>query len=283
MQQVDNYTLKMLTVAAVPIGNSQDASEHLRNVLQSARYVIAEDSRKFFRLCSDLKLQTNAKVYSFFDGNESETIEELTKLIKAHDVVLVSDAGTPGINDPGFRLIRAAINNDVQLRVLPGPSAVVTALLLSGQPTDRFCFEGFPPRTQAARQKWFENLASEERTIVFFEAPHRITETLNDLQLSFGTDRYGAICREMTKQYEETIRGKISDLIEWATNNEVLGEITVVLAGFDPKSAQIDQAEIIARVKTAESAGLSRKSAISVVAKDLTLPKRLVYELMIEK
>ena len=273
----------MLTVAAVPIGNSQDASEHLRTTLQNARYVIAEDSRKFHRLCSDLKVQTNAKIYSFFDGNESETIEELTKLIKAHDVVLVSDAGTPGINDPGYRLIRAAINNDVPFQVLPGPSAVFTALLLSGLATDRFCFEGFPPRTQAARQKWFADLASEERTIIFFEAPHRIMESLSDAQISFGSDRLGAICREMTKQYEQTIRGKLSDLVEWANNNEVLGEITVVLAGFDPKSAQIDTAEIIARVKAGESAGLTRKSAISVVAKDLTLPKRLVYELMIDQ
>ena len=272
----------MLIVAAVPIGNSLDVTEHLKLQLRTSKYVIAEDSRKFHRLCSDLKIETNAKVFSFFDGNENEILEQLTELIKSHDVLLVSDAGTPGINDPGYRLIRAAITNNVKLQVLPGPSAVLMALLLSGLPTDRFCFEGFAPRTQTARQKWFEQLSTEERTIVFFEAPHRLAESLADAAQVLGDDRLGAVCREMTKQYEETIRGSLSELLNWSKQNEVLGEVTVVLAGFDPKSADINESEVVARVKAAENGGLSRKSAIAVVAKDLSLPKRIVYELMIE-
>ena len=238
----------MLIVAAVPIGNSLDVTEHLKLQLRTSKYVIAEDSRKFHRLCSDLKIETNAKVFSFFDGNENEILEQLTELIKSHDVLLVSDAGTPGINDPGYRLIRAAITNNVKLQVLPGPSAVLMSLLLSGLPTDRFCFEGFAPRTQTARQKWFEQLSTEERTIVFFEAPHRLAESLADAAQVLGDDRLGAVCREMTKQYEETIRGSISELLSWSKQNEVLGEVTVVLSGFDPKSADINESEVVARV-----------------------------------
>jgi len=272
----------MLILACLPIGDSRDASAHLIQVIQKVQYVAAEDSRKFARLCQDLDIKHNAKVISFFEGNESEKLEELTNLLKSQkDVLVVTDAGAPGISDPGYRLIRAALQSNVEIKVLPGPSAVTTALLLSGLPTDRFCFEGFPPRTQGARAKWFEELAQQERTIIFFEAPHRITECLMDAGDAFGLDRNGAICREMSKNYEEVVRGSIAELISWAKSKEILGEITVVMAGFDPASRQIADEDLIKRVLELEEIGESRKEAIAQVAKKYAVAKRVVFDAMV--
>jgi 16S rRNA (cytidine1402-2'-O)-methyltransferase len=178
-------------------------------------------------------------------------------------------------------LIRAALQSNVEIKVLPGPSAVTTALLLSGLPTDRFCFEGFPPRTQGARAKWFEELAQQERTVIFFEAPHRITECLVDAGAAFGLDRNGAICREMSKHYEEVVRGSIAELITWAKSKEILGEITVVLAGFDPASRQIADEDLIKMVLELEEIGESRKEAIAQVAKKYAVAKRVVFDAMV--
>ena len=272
----------MLILACLPIGDSRDASAHLIQVIQKVQYVAAEDSRKFARLCQDLDIKHNAKVISFFEGNESEKLEELTNLLKSQkDVLVVTDAGAPGISDPGYRLIRAALQSNVEIKVLPGPSAVTTALLLSGLPTDRFCFEGFPPRTQGARAKWFEELAQQERTIIFFEAPHRITECLIDAADAFGLDRSGAICREMSKNYEEVVRGSIAELISWAKSKEILGEITVVIAGFDPASRQIADEDLIKRVLELEEIGETRKEAVAQVAKKYAVAKRVVFDAMV--
>jgi len=272
----------MLILACLPIGDSRDASAHLIQVIQKVQYVAAEDSRKFARLCQDLDIKHNAKVISFFEGNESEKLEELTNLLELQkDLLVVTDAGAPGISDPGYRLIRAALQSNVEIKVLPGPSAVTTALLLSGLPTDRFCFEGFPPRTQGARAKWFEELAQQERTIIFFEAPHRITECLIDAANAFGLDRSGAICREMSKNYEEVVRGSIAELISWAKSKEILGEITVVIAGFDPASRQIADEDLIKRVLELEEIGESRKEAIAQVAKKYAVAKRVVFDAMV--
>jgi len=272
----------MLILACLPIGDSRDASAHLIQVIQKVQYVAAEDSRKFARLCQDLDIKHNAKVISFFEGNESEKLEELTNLLELQkDLLVVTDAGAPGISDPGYRLIRAALQSNVEIKVLPGPSAVTTALLLSGLPTDRFCFEGFPPRTQGARAKWFEDLAQQERTIIFFEAPHRITECLIDAADAFGLDRSGAICREMSKNYEEVVRGSIAELISWAKSKEILGEITVVIAGFDPASRQIADEDLIKRVLELEEIGESRKEAIAQVAKKYAVAKRVVFDAMV--
>ena len=164
---------------------------------------------------------------------------------------------------------------------MPGPSAVTTALLLSGLPTDRFCFEGFPPRTQGARAKWFKELAQQERTVIFFEAPHRITECLVDAGAAFGLDRNGAICREMSKHYEEVVRRSITELITWAKSKEILGEITVVLAGFDPASRQIADEDLIKMVLELEEIGESRKEAIAQVAKKYAVAKRVVFDAMV--
>ena len=267
----------MLILACLPIGDVRDASAHLIESIQNATYVAAEDSRKFARLCQELNIKHHAKVITFFEGNESEKIDELTSLLKSQkDVLVVTDAGAPGVSDPGYRLIRAAVESDVKIKVLPGPSAVVTALLLSGLPTDRFCFEGFPPRTQGARSKWFNDLAQEERTIIFFEAPHRIVESLKDAGDAFGLDRIGAVCREMSKHYEEVVRGELSQLIEWAESKDILGEITIVISGFDPGTREFDSAQLVQMVLNQESAGEGRKEAIAQVAKETGIAKRVV-------
>ena len=272
----------MLILACLPIGDARDASSHLIESIQNATYVAAEDSRKFARLCQELNIKHHAKVITFFEGNESEKIDEITSLLKSQkDVLVVTDAGAPGVSDPGYRLIRAAVEADVKIKVLPGPSAVVTALLLSGLPTDRFCFEGFPPRTQGARSKWFNELAQEERTIIFFEAPHRIVESLKDAGDAFGLDRIGAVCREMSKHYEEVVRGELSQLIEWAESKDVLGEITIVISGFDPGTREFDSAQLVQMVLNQESAGEGRKEAIAQVAKETGVSKRVVFDAMV--
>ena len=272
----------MLILACLPIGDVRDASAHLIESIQNATYVAAEDSRKFARLCQELNIKHHAKVITFFEGNESEKIDELTTLLKSQkDILVVTDAGAPGVSDPGYRLIRAAVEADVKIKVLPGPSAVVAALLLSGLPTDRFCFEGFPPRTQGARSKWFNDLAQEERTIIFFEAPHRIVESLKDAGDAFGLDRIGAVCREMSKHYEEVVRGELSQLIEWAESKDILGEITIVISGFDPGTREFDSAQLVQMVLNQESAGEGRKEAIAQVAKETGISKRVVFDAMV--
>jgi len=272
----------MLILACLPIGDARDASAHLIESIQNATYVAAEDSRKFARLCQELNIKHHAKVITFFEGNESEKIDELTSLLKSQkDILVVTDAGAPGVSDPGYRLIRAAVEADVKIKVLPGPSAVVTALLLSGLPTDRFCFEGFPPRTQGARSKWFNDLAQEERTIIFFEAPHRIVESLKDAGDAFGLDRIGAVCREMSKHYEEVVRGELSQLIQWAESKDILGEITIVISGFDPGTREFESAQLVQMVLNQESAGEGRKEAIAQVAKETGISKRVVFDAMV--
>ncbi len=272
----------MLILACLPIGDPRDASVHLIQSIENVQYVAAEDSRKFARLCQDLNIKHNAKVISFFEGNESERIDELTAILKSQkDILVATDAGAPGISDPGYRLIRAALAENIQIKVLPGPSAVTTALLLSGLPTDRFCFEGFPPRTKGARSKWFKDLSQEERTIIFFEAPHRIVESLTDVAEAFGEDRTGAICREMSKQYEEVVRGSITELITWASSKEILGEITVVVEGFDPGSREFSVDQLIKLVLAQEESGEGRKEAIALVAKENGVSKRVVFDAMV--
>ena len=202
-----------LVLAGVPLGNPGDASARLISAIKSASIIAAEDSRRFQRLCQDLNVATDAKVLSFFEGNEDERTEQLLKeLQNGAEVLVVTDAGMPTVSDPGFKLVRAAVEAKIDIEVIPGPSAVTTALALSGLPTDRFCFEGFVPRTQGARDKFFDNLKFESRTIVFFEAPHRLLETLDSAIAILGDDRKAALCREMTKTYEETVRGTLSEI-----------------------------------------------------------------------
>jgi 16S rRNA (cytidine1402-2'-O)-methyltransferase len=272
----------MLILAAIPLGNPGDASSRLKEAIISADVIAAEDSRKFGRLCAELGIVYDAKIFSFFEGNENERLEPLLEILASgKDLLVVTDAGMPGISDPGFRLTREAIARNISVRVLPGPSAVTTALLFSGLPTDRFCFEGFLPRTSGARVTALEKLSYEERTMIFFEAPHRLRESLHDAASILGGERRAAICREMTKTYEETIRGTLYELIEWASQREVLGEITLVISGFDPSAQTFTSDQLVEMVVSREELGESRKEAIAEVAKATGLAKREVFNVMV--
>jgi 16S rRNA (cytidine1402-2'-O)-methyltransferase len=272
-----------LILAATPLGNAGDASSRLKSAIGNATIIAAEDSRRFHRLCQDIEVTFTAKIVSYFEGNEEvRTRELLAELKNGATVLVVSDAGMPTISDPGFRLMREAIAEDVQVQVIPGPSAVTMAIALSGLPTDRFSFEGFPPRTAGARTTTFEKLRFEERTMVFFEAPHRLKESLTDAIEVFGSERKAAICREMTKTYEESIRGTLSELLSWAIGNEVLGEITLVIQGAEVDSALRTANDMVARVHEFEAAGMDRKGAIATVADEFGISKRLVYAAVVD-
>lgn len=272
-----------LTLAATPLGNPLDASPRLKAAIESAEIIAAEDSRRFHRLASDIQATFTAKVLSFFEGNETDRTQELLiALREGRNVLVLSDAGMPTISDPGFRLMRDSIAENIEVHVIPGPSAPTMAIALSGLPTDRFTFEGFAPRTSGARIAFYESLRFEERTMVVFEAPHRLLESLTDARSILGGARKGAICREMTKTYEETIRGTLDQLVDWAANHEVLGEITVVFAGVEVGTAEKSNEEIVARVRQFEAAGMERKLAITTVAEELDLPKKLVYAAVVE-
>ena len=272
-----------LTLAATPLGNPGDASPRLKSAIESAEIIAAEDSRRFHRLCADIEVTFTGKVISFFDGNETARTEEVLALLRTgKNVLVVSDAGMPTISDPGFRLMRDAIAENIDVKVIPGPSAPTMAIALSGLPTDRFTFEGFAPRSQGARQAFFESLRFEERTMVLFEAPHRLKDSLEDALAVFGSDRKGAICREMTKTYEETIRGDLAHLSQWATTHEVLGEITLVIQGAPVGSEEKSGQEMVARVREFEAAGMDRKGAIATVADEFELPKRIVYAAVVD-
>lgn len=271
-----------LVVAAAPIGNSGDATGRLKEVISKSTFVAAEDSRKFARLCKDLGIEHRAKVISFFEGNERERLDELERALTEHDeVLLITDSGMPGVSDPGYRAINLALEKNFPIQVLPGASAVTTALVLSGLPSDRFAFEGFAPRTDVARDKFLEELAEEERTMIFFEAPHRIAAFLQSATKSFGENRRAAVCREMTKTYEEVQRGTLAELFDWANSKEMLGEFTIVISGFSKRDVTHSEDEIAGLVKRLESAGISRKEAISTVAKELGVPKRSVFDIMV--
>jgi 16S rRNA (cytidine1402-2'-O)-methyltransferase len=272
-----------LTLAATPLGNPGDASLRLKQAIIDAEVIAAEDSRRFHRLAADLGVTFTARIISFFDGNETTRTEEVLSLLQSgKKVLVVSDAGMPTISDPGFRLTRDAIALGINVVVIPGPSAPTMALALSGLATDRFTFEGFLPRSSGARLAHLETLRFEERTMLFFEAPHRITDSLRDAASILGTDRRAAVCREMTKTYEETVRGSLQELIDWSQSKEILGEITLVIAGVPVGAAIKSAEEIVARVREFESAGMDRKDAIATVAKESELPKKVVYAAVVD-
>jgi len=272
-----------LVLAATPLGNPLDASARLKMAIESAEIIAAEDSRRFHRLASDLGVTFTARIISFFEGNESDRTQEiLTLLREGKEVLVVTDAGMPTISDPGFRLMRDAIAEKLPTIVIPGPSAPTMAIALSGLPTDRFTFEGFAPRAHGARTSFYESLRFEERTMVIFEAPHRLYESLVDAAAILGADRAAAICREMTKTYEETIRGPLSELISWALGREVLGEITLVIAGVAAGSEVRTADDAVARVREYEAAGMDRKGAIATVAEEFSIPKKIVYAAVVD-
>ncbi|NHC24918.1 16S rRNA (cytidine(1402)-2'-O)-methyltransferase [Nocardioides sp. IC4_145] len=271
----------VLVLAATPIGRVADAPPRLADELATADVVAAEDTRRLKRLTTDLGVSVGGRVVSYFEGNETaRTPQLLDALLAGERVLLVTDAGMPSVSDPGYRLVAAAVEHDVHVTAVPGPSAVLTALAVSGLPVDRFCFEGFLPRKAGERARRLAGLAAEERTMVFFEAPHRTEAALVAMAEAFGDDRPAAVCRELTKTHEEVRRGPLADLVVWAADG-VRGEVTVVVAGAVPVAlVGDDPASLRAAVAEREAAGTSRKEAIVEVARLAGVPKREVYDLV---
>ncbi|WP_441250608.1 16S rRNA (cytidine(1402)-2'-O)-methyltransferase [Kitasatospora sp. McL0602] len=268
----------VLVLAGTPIGDVSDAPPRLLTELGSADVIAAEDTRRLRRLTQALGVTPTGRVVSYFEGNEVGRTPELVEaLLGGARVLLVTDAGMPSVSDPGYRLVDAAVAAGVKVTAVPGPSAVLTALALSGLPVDRFTFEGFLPRKTGDRARQLAEVAAEPRTMVFFEAPHRIAEALTAMAEAFGPDRPAAVCRELTKTYEEVKRGPLAELAAWAADG-VRGEITVVVAGAPPAAPdEFTPAELARRVAVREDAGEHRKEAIAAVALELGLPKRDVF------
>jgi 16S rRNA (cytidine1402-2'-O)-methyltransferase len=264
-------------LAGAPLGDPADASPRLREALGSADVVAAEDTRRLRRLAADLGVAVPGRVVRHDDATEQAGTRGLVDLLLAgRTVLLVTDGGMPSVSDPGYRLVSAAVAAGVPVTAVPGPSAVTTALALSGLPSDRFCFEGFLPRRPGERRRALEALRDERRTLVLFEAPHRLAATLADAAEILGPDRPAAACREMTKTYEEVRRGTLAELAAWAADG-VRGEITLVVGGAPQRVAEADPASLAAAVADRERAGTDRKAAIAEVAREAGLPKRVVY------
>jgi 16S rRNA (cytidine1402-2'-O)-methyltransferase len=271
-----------LVLAGTPIGDIADAPPRLAAELAAADVVAAEDTRRLRRLTQALGVTPRGRVVSYFEGNESARTPELVEeLLAGARVLLVTDAGMPSVSDPGYRLVAAAVERDVKVTAVPGPSAVLTALALSGLPVDRFCFEGFLPRKAGERLSRLRETAAERRTLVYFEAPHRLDDTLAAMAEVFGAGRRAAVCRELTKTYEEVKRGPLGDLAAWAAEG-VRGEITVVVEGApEPGPEEIGAEELVRRVRVREEAGERRKEAIAAVAAEAGLPKRQVFDAVV--
>jgi 16S rRNA (cytidine1402-2'-O)-methyltransferase len=266
----------VLVLAATPIGDADDASPRLARELATADVVAAEDTRRLRRLTRDLGVEIAGRVVSYYDANESGRTPELVDALRAGcRVLVVTDAGMPSVSDPGYRLVAAAVEAGVRVTAVPGPSAVPTAVAVSGLPVDRFCFEGFLPRKSGERARRLAELAAEPRTLVFFEAPHRLAATLAALAEAFGTERAAAVCRELTKTYEEVKRGGLGALAEWAAEG-VRGEITLVVAGA-PAAEAAEPGQLVDRVERLVASGTSLKDATAVVAAEAGVSRRELY------
>ncbi|MEW1805252.1 16S rRNA (cytidine(1402)-2'-O)-methyltransferase [Pseudarthrobacter sp. NPDC080039] len=266
-----------IVLAATPIGNTGDASARLVELLATADIVAAEDTRRLHRLVQSLGVAVAGRIISYHEHNEATRTAELLDQVRTGSTLLmVTDAGMPAVSDPGFRLVEGAIAAGLPVTAVPGPSAVLTALALSGLPTDRFCFEGFLPRKAGERASRLADLAGERRTMVFFEAPHRLEAMLRALRERFGPDRPIAVCRELTKTYEEVIRGTVGELLKWAEDNEVRGEIAVVVGGAPDQAAGTPE-DHVAAVNELVAQGIRLKEAVAAVADDARVSKRELY------
>ena len=266
-----------LVLAATPMGQVGDASPRLREALATADVVAAEDTRRTRTLAAALDVRITGRVVSFYDAVESARAPGLVAEVAAgRTVLLVTDAGMPSVSDPGYRLVAACVAEDLPVTCLPGPSAVTTALALSAIPCERFCFDGFPPRKPGARQTWFAQLLHEPRACVFFEAPHRLAASLADAVTVLGAERRAAVCRELTKTYEEVRRGTLAELAAWAAEG-VRGEITVVVAGAAPAGPPAMD-ELVAQVHQLVDAGARLKDACAQVTVLHGGSRRELYE-----
>ena len=266
----------VLVLAGTPIGDAAGAAPALLAALAEADLIAAEDTRKFRDLCRRLQVTPEASVVSFFDGNEAARVDGLVaQLLDGRRVVVVSDAGMPAVSDPGYRLVAAAAAAGVLVTAVPGPSAVLTALAVSGLPTDRFCFEGFLPRKRGERRTRLSGLAAERRTMVFFEAPHRLHAFLDDAAEAFGGARRAVVCRELTKTHEEVLRGGLAELATWA-RGEVRGEITVVVEGAADGGGSLPEA--LESVRLATAAGRRLSEAVAEAATAHGVSRRELYD-----
>ena len=263
-------------LAGTPIGDRRSASPALVETLRDARIIAAEDTRRLRDLLRRLDVETSARVVSYFEGNESARTSELIECLRdGDDVVVATDAGMPSVSDPGYRLVTAAIEYDIAVTSVPGPTAVTTALAISGMPTDRFCFEGFLPRKSGERRRRLAELADEPRTPVVYEAPHRLADLLDDAAEILGTDRRAAVCRELTKTYEEVRRGGLAELAEWAREN-ARGEITIVIEGARGNSVSLDEAvEMVAELT---DDGIKPSKAVAQVARATGVDRHELYD-----
>lgn len=269
----------MIVLAATPIGNLGDASPRLVEALRTAPVVAAEDTRTTMRLLSALGIEERPRLIALHDHNERERSGDLVELAREADVLVLSDAGMPTVSDPGYHLVEAAIAAGVHVTVIPGPSAVVTALAVSGLPTDRFSFEGFLPRRPGERRSTFAALAGERRTMVFFESPQRLAESLAAAADAFGPERRAAVCRELTKKFEEVRRGGLRELAEWAAEG-VRGEICLVIEGAAPSTVSMETGteQVLALV----AAGARLKEASAEVAEATGLGRRELYQAVLD-
>lgn len=266
----------VVVLAATPIGDVADASPRLVAELTNADVIAAEDTRRLRRLLARLGVGTKARVVSYFEGNETSRTDDLVQLLEqGARVVVVTDAGMPLVSDPGYRLVAAAVARGFRVTAVPGPSALLTALAVSGLPVDRFCFEGFLPRKASERMRRLAELANEPRTMVFFEAPHRVAATLSAMALVLGADRPGVVCRELTKTYEEVRRGSLQELAEWASS-EVRGEVTLVVGGASPPAADLESAA--KQAVGLAAGGMKLKAAVAQVAQEKGLAKNALYD-----
>lgn len=269
----------MLILAATPIGNLSDASPRLVEHLTGSKFIAAEDTRTLLKLANALGIKLNAKLFSLHEHNEHERLEQLIEIAKKDDVLVVSDAGMPTVSDPGFQLVRAAVAGGVDVTIIPGPSAVLSALAVSGLATDRFSFEGFLPRKQGERIKAFEALKSETRTMIFFESPHRLHESLAAAASVFGEARRASVSRELTKKFEQTVRGKLAELVEWS-KDEPKGEMVLVIEGAVP--AKFTVTDLVAEAVALAESGVGLKQAVAELAENTGVSKSELYQLVLE-
>ncbi|MGX5655068.1 16S rRNA (cytidine(1402)-2'-O)-methyltransferase [Geodermatophilus nigrescens] len=270
-----------LVLGGAPLGQPGDVGPRLRQAMATADVLAVEDTRRLHRLATDLEVTLTGRVVTFHESVERQRLPGLlAALADGATVLLLTDAGMPSVSDPGYTLVRAAIEAGVAVTSVPGPSAVTTALAVSGLPVDRFCFEGFLPRKPGERRSRLTSLADERRTMVFFESPHRLADALADAAAAFGPSREAAVCRELTKTHEEVRRGPLSALVEWAADG-VRGEITLVVAGAVPEPVSLSPDELAALVAGEEAAGATRKDAIRAVVARTGLPRRTVYDAVV--
>ncbi|HYX96184.1 MAG TPA: 16S rRNA (cytidine(1402)-2'-O)-methyltransferase [Geodermatophilus sp.] len=270
-----------LVLGGAPLGQPGDVGPRLRTAMATADVLAVEDTRRLHRLAADLEVQLSGRVVTFHESVERSRLPGLlAALAEGRTVLLLTDAGMPSVSDPGYTLVRAAIDAGVAVTSVPGPSAVTTALAVSGLPVDRFCFEGFLPRKAGERRSRLAGLADERRTMVFFESPHRLADALTDAAAVMGEGRPAAVCRELTKTHEEVRRGPLGELASWAADG-VRGEITLVVGGAPAAPVALSPSELAALVADEEEAGATRKDAIRAVVVRTGLPRRTVYDAVV--